>query len=72
MSKKTNMTILDKEYFFKSLDKFLKEQYDGTREEWDNEFMWNPNTKILYDMDDNKVGVVVNVENAEIEFIDDM
>lgn len=45
---------------------------DKTREEWDGEFMWDPNTNILYDMDDNKVGIVIDVDNALIEFRDDL
>ena len=43
----------------------------GERQEWDNEYNWNPKTMALYDKEDNLVGEVTDVEYAELEFFDD-
>ena len=54
-------------YFQMELDAF--EAKSVKLEEWDNEFMWSPTTKFLYDYDGNKVGIVKDVNDAIIEFI---
>jgi hypothetical protein len=52
-------------------EKVLSNKDDLKLEEWDEEFMWSPKTMLLYDRDNNKIGRVIDINNAEIEFFDD-